>query len=1030
MVITHNMSAMNAQRQLGLNTKIKSAEKLSSGFKINRAADDAAGLSISEKMRFQIRGLDQGASNIQEGVGYCQVADGALNEIQDMLHRLTELSVQAANGTLSTDDRAAINDEIGQIKTEINRICNTTKYNEDYIFLGPETEDELPPYNMSFSGALRDIYIYNDTYSSVDGTATYGGVAYEGKRYSWDSIDPGMYDAATNTFHKGRYQLFADDGSYVTLICEDGSQPPQVAREFHAKATSDGIYINRERISWDKVTDASGNKLDKNNIKNEKYTFNYGGVSMSFTPEEGEIFADVVERMNGIMFESTYNLPTEETAVVADFSKTNLELVKNADVKNYLNGTLGWEYEIKADDNGLSLIDLATGSEVAGSSKTWADLGITNWGDQSTDIWSDKTYTYSYQQNSTTTLEFSFNLINETSKDSVIEALNGAKISAGGLVSFQDSAEVSENSDKILSAEIKRDKTNLSLAEAYELGRDFSVEGDVYGTSAVEYNPVMGSFMAEYNGGTEDVDNDGVITSKQYLNSAYQTDNIVQDVKKQIESSIDSYFRVITARYVAGAENPTDINLTSNLGASNITGGGNNTTLVDVFTFDSTDANLKITEEFTGEKSYAGVKMDFSGLGTDYELADLIGTGFNSTCETCTNHYSVQFSVPSCVDKDWSSIEIDGKTYEYIYEKGISNHTFIINLESMEANQIQNGVEFSNALVDILDAADFDFHFTQYATDTTNAEVYVFDNRSQYVDSNKNSIADDAVFAPYSYTSNTVADFELNLYDSSDANKSVSVEYEYDYSDLFSLDNLKLDVVEDMQGLYVLNATTNQYEKYDQALHAGEKRYNVTGVKFNTADQDAFIESYIRDTMFRDISDNSEMSIVGKPALVSFDGSVNPNNAMVTTFTTPQQIYPKKTTDPGDVSIKIQCSSNTIDQIMMKKQFLSVNRMGIQRVDASSVELATRSIVLAGKATEMVSTIRSTYGAYQNRLEYAYGINRNVHENTSASESRIRDTDMAETMVQFSKDSILEQVAQSMIAQANQTPQGVLSLLQ
>ena len=166
MVVAHNMSALNAQRQFKLNmsNKSKSAEKLSSGYRINKAGDDAAGLSISEKMRFQIRGLDQGSENIQEGVGYCQVADGALAEMQDMLHRVTELTVQAANGTNSDSDRAAISKEIDQIRKEMDRICTTTKYNEDYIFEDPNKDDNyVPPYNMSFSGILRDIYIYNET---------------------------------------------------------------------------------------------------------------------------------------------------------------------------------------------------------------------------------------------------------------------------------------------------------------------------------------------------------------------------------------------------------------------------------------------------------------------------------------------------------------------------------------------------------------------------------------------------------------------------------------------------------------------------------------------------------------------------------------------------------------------------------------------------------------------------------------------------------------------------------------------------
>ena len=116
-IVAHNLSAMNAQRQFGINTrsKIKSTEKLSSGYKINRAADDAAGLSISEKMRRQIRGLTQGVENTQDGVSLCQVADGALAEVNDMLHRITELSVKSANGTNSEQDRQYIQEEISQI---------------------------------------------------------------------------------------------------------------------------------------------------------------------------------------------------------------------------------------------------------------------------------------------------------------------------------------------------------------------------------------------------------------------------------------------------------------------------------------------------------------------------------------------------------------------------------------------------------------------------------------------------------------------------------------------------------------------------------------------------------------------------------------------------------------------------------------------------------------------------------------------------------------------------------------------------
>ena len=138
MVVQHNMQAANANRMLGITSgaQSKSTEKLSSGYKINRAADDAAGLTISEKMRKQIRGLDKASSNAQDGVSSVQTAEGALTEVHSMLQRMNELAVQAANGTNSSDDRQSIQDEVDQLTTEIDRVAETTKFNEIYLLKG------------------------------------------------------------------------------------------------------------------------------------------------------------------------------------------------------------------------------------------------------------------------------------------------------------------------------------------------------------------------------------------------------------------------------------------------------------------------------------------------------------------------------------------------------------------------------------------------------------------------------------------------------------------------------------------------------------------------------------------------------------------------------------------------------------------------------------------------------------------------------------------------------------------------------
>ena len=171
MVVQHNMQAANANRMLNVTTSAqsKSTEKLSSGYRINRAADDAAGLTISEKMRKQIRGLDQASTNAQDGVSSVQTAEGALTEVHSMLQRMNELATQAANGTNSKDsDRQAIQDEIDQLTTEIDRVSETTKFNEIYLLKGDKSgatkTDTVAAHDAGLAGKLGE---------SADGKTTF-----------------------------------------------------------------------------------------------------------------------------------------------------------------------------------------------------------------------------------------------------------------------------------------------------------------------------------------------------------------------------------------------------------------------------------------------------------------------------------------------------------------------------------------------------------------------------------------------------------------------------------------------------------------------------------------------------------------------------------------------------------------------------------------------------------------------------------------------------------------------------------------
>ena len=236
MVVQHNLTAMNSNRMLGVTTKTqaKSTEKLSSGYKINRAADDAAGLSISEKMRKQIRGLTQASSNAQDGISAVQTAEGALNEVQDMLQRMNELAVKAANGTQAENDRSYIQNEIDQLVTEIDRVSTTTKFNESYLLKGVNADGTAAKltYNTA-NGKITDI-------DQSTGKAAYA----LGNATNTTVTDKGTYDLATVDVNGKKYGLVTnvvDAGGGKTLSQDEALADAKNTADGGAFATKDEL---------------------------------------------------------------------------------------------------------------------------------------------------------------------------------------------------------------------------------------------------------------------------------------------------------------------------------------------------------------------------------------------------------------------------------------------------------------------------------------------------------------------------------------------------------------------------------------------------------------------------------------------------------------------------------------------------------------------------------------------------------------------------------------------------------------------
>ena len=256
-VIAHNMLSQFTERQLNITdkNKSKSTEKLSSGYRINRAGDDAAGLAISEKMRWQVRGLKRGQQNIQDGVSWLQVADGSMEEISKIIHRIRELSVQASNDTNTQSDRASIDHEIKELKKEINNISRNTEFNTQDIF-------DNSYVSMDIFGMPGDLQIFDAAYDHVTGDVTYGGFVFHGERYTWDTVAPGMVsvDAATGkqVFAGGDYSYTDANGNYFNISCKPGDEVPTISRTLEFSATSQGIVIDGKTMDWSNVIDEDG----------------------------------------------------------------------------------------------------------------------------------------------------------------------------------------------------------------------------------------------------------------------------------------------------------------------------------------------------------------------------------------------------------------------------------------------------------------------------------------------------------------------------------------------------------------------------------------------------------------------------------------------------------------------------------------------------------------------------------------------------------------------------------------------------
>ena len=363
MVVQHNMQAMNANRMLNVTTSAqsKSTEKLSSGYRINRAADDAAGLTISEKMRKQIRGLDQASTNAEDGVSSVQTAEGALTEVHSMLQRMNELATQAANGTNSKDsDRQAIQDEIDQLTTEIDRVSETTKFNETYLLKGDK-------------GATKNVYM-NGHDAGLKGTLTDSAksatfvmdelkagdkVTIAGKEYSIGSTADEAKASYANAAAGDKVTI---DGTEYTVV--DAATGTEDADNNELKVTSldgkvkDGSVVSYKTSKLTVMTDKNNDGVDDDDSSVISKDVAEGKILSELTAANniGTVDQAATVAKAAANGKTTYTI-TKGYATVADTLSFNLHVGADADMTNKINVSIDSMDSASLGIKGLNIKD-------------------------------------------------------------------------------------------------------------------------------------------------------------------------------------------------------------------------------------------------------------------------------------------------------------------------------------------------------------------------------------------------------------------------------------------------------------------------------------------------------------------------------------------------------------------------------------------------------------------------------------------------------------------------------------------------
>lgn len=1045
MRINHNIAALNTYRQLTTNQAGggKSIEKLSSGLRINRAGDDAAGLAISEKMRAQIRGLEQAQRNSQDGISMIQTTEGALNETHSILQRMRELAAQASNDTNVSVDREEIQKEINQLTSEINRIGNTTEFNTQSLLKGKnvpvvESAAQLNTITEGVAGvpvgAASDL---KTVASSVEAIASQATV----QASSADATGSvGNFKITKNSVAGAQGTVSLGNGITFSTTDADDDLNGATVKIVQSNTANTDAEITKTAVgsSYEYVielgTDADGNSLFKGENRGELFNYlkgimdddptNSNGIQLN--PMAGSVTNSALTPT--IVNEASISGGRDE--VLGEYQFELTDRIEEAGDTITINGhtftavfgtavSAKGEFSIGADESSLyTAAQQAT--DVANTHGTLLQAITAVMGDR-----------FDNNTSGATTIKLVENATKATGTD-----LTAPTIAGSGTNDILEIVDRSGNNLKTITI-AQAGNGGAATAATNQIDASFRVTA---GTSGTELNGVTIKFAGLTDG-----------SGANALTSTWDAESATLTVTGEV--NITSATTLATA---------LDAEIEAGLRAA-----GFSATAAAVTTADGGTATLT---------NYNGNSVKFGATGGTVGAIDMSGSSDDLYVTQSNGNLTIYLADSTTSKNAAAEIQtaVRNLATQGIYTGGIdfSQYEFT-GLGNWDTRTLGNSLTDSNSTMvggteEVKGTYSFDVTEAFAAGDkieiggqvfravngTPNVSKGEFDVSSGDINTQVTNLRDSislnaAIKAEYTVSGSgseiilteVVADGkDLKATDLSVRATGTQGEYVIDSSEL--LESGAKFIVD---GEEILVSNKNQHVGFD----------NGTAVKVSesAADQAQALADAI----------NTNANLKGK-----YEASVNEGKLVLKQtedFTT--DVAPAvstKNSSEGDFQATFQIGANSGQSMTITVGDMRANALGISgdgsvgtvkanngyvasytaisnvnsgsdnknveyALDVTTSEKASAALSIINDAIERVSAQRSQLGAFQNRLEHTINNLGTSAENLVASESRIRDVDMAKEMMEFTKNNILSQAAQAMLAQANQQPQGVLQLL-